>query len=620
MTCALPRHPRRLIIFSVFDKDGQIDGFVVHSLTTLRVHASRILVVVNGVLAPAGRHALEAVADEVLVRENRGFDIGAQRAALHHLGDSIQDFDEIVLTNDTWYGPVRPWAPVLERMDGTICDFWGLTDHRATRPNPVTGRGVAPYHLQSYWIAVRRAMFESEVWRRYWDRLGPLDTYIDAVTRHELRFTAHFAAAGNVAAVAFPFEEFDSENPSLFEAEALVEAGCPVLKRRPLFHWPPLLDAYGAVGAWTLAAAADGGYPTDLILANLARTVPPNVVNADLALLSVLPSDDTESSDPPQEDALRILVIVHSDGSSIEQALRYARSIPGGSDLVITASETDAPRLLAEATASRRGIRGDTSVRVVPLESGAAEALLIGCRDLLLAGSHDLLVRLVSFVGNGSPAHRRTVDDQFDNLLHDEAHVADVIALFEREPTLGIVYSPMAHLGLKNLGQSWGSFRRGFEAVAERLGITVPLDDVAPMAPPEGFYIARFAALRRLFEHRWTSAELRDRPERAWALERMPSYAAGQLGYHTRTVASRDYVSVSLPLLEFELGELSATLPGRSFEKIDFVRHSGPVGTASARDLLTMHLQRRHPRVMRFVRRVVRIPARLLLRRGRSAP
>ncbi len=77
----------------------------------MRAHSHRILAVVNGALGPDGRERLAPVVDEVLERQNTGFDIGAQRDALRHLGEQVSEFDEIVLTNDTWFGPVRPFAP-----------------------------------------------------------------------------------------------------------------------------------------------------------------------------------------------------------------------------------------------------------------------------------------------------------------------------------------------------------------------------------------------------------------------------------------------------------------------------------------------------------------------------
>ena len=65
-------------------------------------------------------------------------------------------------------------------------------------------------------------------------------------------FTEHFAGLGYAADVAFPFGDYDTENPSLLNADLLIDDGCPVLKRRPFFQWPPYLDDLAVIGRWTL--------------------------------------------------------------------------------------------------------------------------------------------------------------------------------------------------------------------------------------------------------------------------------------------------------------------------------------------------------------------------------
>lgn len=597
--------PRRLIVFAFYDEVGRVDPFVTYSLAGLRPHADRILVVVNGQLNPEGRIAL-AEADEILVRENSGFDIGAHRAALRHLAGTLEGFDEIVLTNDTWYGPINSWAPVMETMNGRPCHFWGLTDHARTKPNPITGKGTAPYHLQSYWIAIRREMFLSDDWDRYWRDLGPLRTYNDAVLGHELPFTGHFTDRGWIADVAFPCSDRDTENPSLFEAEALIEDGCPALKRRPLFHWPPLLISRAALGARTLAAASARGYPTDLILRNLARTVPPGAVNADAGLLTVL----SGTLDSVAAAAPRTLVSAHVDGDDVSWIFDRAANV-GEYGLIVTVGDGAAARRARRALAEDPRSRG-VHVSVVTSAASADVALFDGCRGPLLSGEYDLVARLVSpgdpvadlGRGAGDPLGTR------DTWLQ-------VSAMFDREAGLGIVFPPTPHLGRDVMGEGWRGGKDSFASLARRIGISVPLDDVSPLAPVGTTFVARPAALRLLAEHDWSREEHDGIGGEAVtaALSRMPAYAAGELGFYTRTVTTAEYLSMSHPFLEFVAEEMSATIPGDAYQKVDFLRHSGPVGSGTGRDLLRMYSRRRHLGLVRVARRVTdprRLPGRWL--------
>ena len=121
-----PTDGRRALIYAIWDRRGGVEDYVRYALEHLRPHVDRLLVVVNGTLDDAGRAALESVTDEVLVRENTGFDIGAHQYALAHLGGALADYDEVILCNDTWFGPVRPFGPLFERMDARAVDFLSL--------------------------------------------------------------------------------------------------------------------------------------------------------------------------------------------------------------------------------------------------------------------------------------------------------------------------------------------------------------------------------------------------------------------------------------------------------------------------------------------------------------
>ncbi|MFJ6653176.1 rhamnan synthesis F family protein [Microbacterium sp. NPDC091313] len=601
---------RRLVIYVVYDRRGEVDDYVLHALSGLREHADRILVVVNGKLTDEGRSRLVAVSDEILVRENVGFDIWAHKEALDHVGDTLGEFDEVVLTNDTWFGPVRPYGPVFERMGGRGLHFWGMTDHERQVPNPFTGKGVLPYHLQSFWIAVRREMFLSAQWRSYWDSLPEMSSYFDAVLKHEIVFTEHFTTRGFIADVAFGYTDYDTVNPSLFNADALVLDGCPTLKRRPLFHYPPFLDRHAVIGRWTLETVQSLGFPTQMILRNLARNVPPKVLNADAGLLSVL-SDDGSGYDPSKP--LRTLVAAHIFYPEMtDEILDRADSLPGEWDLIVTTPDEHRAAEIGEALA-RRTARGAVEVRVLPSNNGRDQsAFLIACKDVLLHGGYELVVKLHS---KKTPQDARNVGrhfklQQFDNLLNSDGYAANLVALFQTEPGLGIAFPPMIHIGYPTMGRGWWSNRPGFERLAEELGIQVPLDDISPLAPYGSMFIARPEALRLLVDHDWSyqdfgGADAYRDGGLAHILERMPVYAAGELGYHARTVTNAQYMSISHTALEFKLDEMGATIPGFAVDKIDFVRSAGFVGSGSGGDFLRMYMRRNHMGLVHKLRRTM---------------
>ncbi|SIT88734.1 rhamnan synthesis F family protein [Microbacterium sp. RU33B] len=639
MSTGLPAHApavfpvggRRLVVYVVWDRRGEVEDYIPFALAGLREHAARVLVVVNGSLSAEGRAKLEPVSDEILVRENRGFDIWAHKDALDHVGAGLSEFDEVLLTNDTWFGPVRPYGPVFERMGAESVHFWGMTDHAREEPNPFTGEGVLDYHLQSFWIAVRREMFLSEAWAEYWRDLPVMPGYFDAVLKHEAVFTEHFLSRGFSSGVAYPSADYPTDHPALFNADLLLADGCPVLKRRPFFHYPTFLDRHGVIGREILQKVAAYDYPMPLLWEDLARNVPPKTLNADAAMLEVLPEIDV-SYDP--ERPLRIVAILNiTNVDMADEMLDRVDHLPGA-DLVITTNEERRAekirRLLAERPhpADRR-----TEVRVVPSKLGRhMSAFLIGCRDILLSDDYDLVLKLHSKRSSKKShnASRYFTRHQFENLSSSPGYVANVLALFQKEPGLGVVFPPMVHIGIPTMGQGWSGYRPLIEDFVEELGIKVPLDDVSPLAPLGGMFFARPEALRVLLRREWTYDDYapkgKDRLLLGPVQERLIAYAAGESGMHCRTVLNAEHADISHTAIEFKLDQLSSTTPGYPIDQIQFLHRAGWTGRGGAVPLARMYLRLNHPRVSHAIDPVYQAARRAVIRarvlndrlRGRS--
>ena len=292
----------RGLVYFHFDPHHQVRDYVVTALSSLRPHADHILLVSNSPIRDADRSRLETCCDQVLQRPNEGLDAGAYRAGLEHLGwDRLADFDELILTNHTCYAPLRPWEEVLTRAEGwRDISFWGMTEHAAMRPHPFLARRELPRHIQSHWIAVRRRLLTAPAFREYWERMPPVSSYRDSIQWHESRFTDHFAELGHTWEVAFPVDRYRSDNPAIEEAPALLADGCPLLKRRALFHDPLHQDRQAVVGGELLEDAARAGYSEDLILSDVVHNAPARdlIVNAGLTEVVVEAAPAPDEPDP----------------------------------------------------------------------------------------------------------------------------------------------------------------------------------------------------------------------------------------------------------------------------------------------------------------------------------
>ena len=228
----------RLCIFFFYDQDGIVDEYVYTYLKEIKKFSSRLCVVVNGNLSYKGNCGLSSIADDLLIRENIGYDSAAYRFALEFYGyDKISEYDELILCNFTCYGPIYPFSEMFKIMGDRECDFWGIQRY-PRRENcvidPIQKTTYIPEHIMSYFMCIRKRMLKSPCFKYYWDTLQIAQNYNQAVCVNELRFTDYFETRGFKSSVYMSKESltYFSENTASFAPLSLLHERCPLLKRR----------------------------------------------------------------------------------------------------------------------------------------------------------------------------------------------------------------------------------------------------------------------------------------------------------------------------------------------------------------------------------------------------
>jgi rhamnosyltransferase len=613
------RGVKRVIFYLIYDERGAVDAYIPYKLAALRPFADHIFVVANGSLSEEGLAALKPVADTIFIRENTGFDVWGYKQALEEFGEErLAEYDELILMNYTWFGPVRPFAPVFDRMAKADVDFWGMTNFGEVEPNPFTEKGIMHEHIQSHWIAVRASLFSTEAWRAYWREMPIIENYVDSILQHESRFTHHFSELGFRFEVAFPEADYPSNHPALENADLLLDDGCPVLKRRPFFHYPPFLDRHAIIGRWTVEKAAAYGYPVEMLWSNLVRHSEPKVLNTDASMMEILPDVEVayDASRP-----FRIAATVHIFYEDMtDELLDKLLTIPSAFDLYVTTTDETRAEIIRAAIARRDSpLIAASEVRVLPSNRGRdLSAFFIGLQDVVRSDKYDLLVKIHSkkTVQESFNAGRFFAWQQFENLLHTPGYTANVLGLFQREPGLGMVFPPMIHIGFPTMGRGWYANMGPTQDLFEKLDIRVPLDKVSPLAPYGAMFIARPESLRLLTDVDWQYRQYSPPTEHkdgslAHVQERAFAYAAAELGYHSRTVANTEYAAISHTYLEFKLDQMGATMPGYPIDQIQFLHRAGWLGHGGIVALTRVYLKLNHPRLARVLKPLDR-PARIL--------
>lgn len=371
---------KRLGIFAFYDRDGIVDDYVIYLLKGIRPYLSKLICYVNGWVTDAGKAILQEVCEEVLIRENKGFDISAYREGIHYALKEPGKWDEVVFLNTTVFGPVSSFEPVFTKMDGEDIDFWGMTRHKRTESIFVEGSGLdyIPEHIQSYFFAVRKRLLYDASFLQYWTDLGEISTYDDAVIKHEIVFTGHFADLGfRWDTYIEPSLEDDYYRYVLMSnpVHLLKTQKCPVIKRKSLLHTvpdQPLVPMAGRANALMEYLDRETDYDVRMIIENILRTEP--IISYEESLFPMIYTEDLEEE---QGDVPRVVGYFTVD--TAEHVDHYLALLSSGLERIVFFSESDGITKQIKEKANTDQVtvlRGDSSLSFEVAKEETAQYIL----------------------------------------------------------------------------------------------------------------------------------------------------------------------------------------------------------------------------------------------------
>ena len=150
---------KRLAIYLFYDHDGIVDDYIPYKLEKLKEFVQDIWFVSNSGLTVDSRKKIQHCTDYIMCRENVGFDVWGYKEAIEKIGfEKLAEYDEVILLNYTFFAPIFPFSELFEWSEKQDVDFWGISDHAEIKPNPYTGTGILPKHIQSHFIAIRKTL------------------------------------------------------------------------------------------------------------------------------------------------------------------------------------------------------------------------------------------------------------------------------------------------------------------------------------------------------------------------------------------------------------------------------------------------------------------------------
>ncbi|KWF84151.1 hypothetical protein WL93_20930 [Burkholderia diffusa] len=237
------RPGREVALFVTHSSDGKLKPHVRRYIAALRRQGIQVTLIVAADAAWFDHDALPLdEVDTLVVRENRGLDFAAWAHVLQ-LEPELFDTETLYLLNDSLIGPFNDasFDKLLTRLRSDPADTVGLTESWEHQ-----------WHIQSYFLALRRRALASPALQRFFNNVAILPTKDDVIQRYEITLAPTLRASGVSCSVLFP--SANRNNRTLFDWKRLIEDGFPFVKVMALRdkiegvdsnNWSGILKAQG---------------------------------------------------------------------------------------------------------------------------------------------------------------------------------------------------------------------------------------------------------------------------------------------------------------------------------------------------------------------------------------
>lgn len=454
--------PKRICIFCFYDPAGIVDEYITYLLDDIKPLVERFVIVCNCDIENHGKSKFLRYSDEVIVRENLGFDGGAyQEILLNYLKkDELEGYDEIILMNDTFFGPFCSFDIIFDKMKSVACDMWGLSLHEKY----MSDGKVRSAHIQSYFIVIKRNVFLSGAFWDFWSSMKVIQDFNTAVGNFEISFSEKMLAAGFILEAYCRADRFVSDNaeenynyPQSHCGELIRDYGFPILKRKCLvsgylYNDSPIL-AMEYIKAYT-------SYNEDLIWDNLLRRYDMTDIRNSLALQYII-DEGFDSNINSAIDKVGLIIFIYNK-RELQNLASYKGNIPHGVKIYYLGIGQE----IVPEDIYNYGLEDNFEIR--NLKKGNVEQVIfLECQDIFQ--KHEYLCVLSGELGDNRQSYFRQlmINDSYESCLKN---ISQLLSLFQENSRLGVLFPS----SIRNSFQNWDSITyTECKDLCERNGIAV---------------------------------------------------------------------------------------------------------------------------------------------------
>jgi rhamnosyltransferase len=165
----------KICLFAHYDKENKVNPFTINYIKILKEFGFEIIFVsTSDILMENELEKIEPYVSIIIIRKNVGYDFGSWATAFSYL-KNINKINQIIIANDSVYGPISSLEYTLNKLKESDCDIWGINDSYEI-----------DYHIQSYFICFKNRSISEGFVNKYFNSINIEKTKQEIINNYEV--------------------------------------------------------------------------------------------------------------------------------------------------------------------------------------------------------------------------------------------------------------------------------------------------------------------------------------------------------------------------------------------------------------------------------------------------
>jgi len=560
---------KKLGIFLFNNRNGSVEDYIRFLLDDITPNLSHLCIIENNKLEEGT--AFEEYTNDIFVNKgHENIDIWRE-VLVNHIGfNQLIDFDEVILFDDSFYGPICSFDEIFNSMNNVNCDLWtilsnGLDDE------------LNAFNFQ--FIAFKKSLIESDEFKEFWMNIDS-NTFINRNIENYL--IDYFSKLGfkweNYLYVINDLELDGREKFfCIFDVNNLIRNyKLPLINIKP-FTLPKKIHLEYHNGldlALTMSYLhKQTDYDVSLIYRHILKILDPNALVNLLNLKEIIPTENLNADYKSDKSIVVIAHLYYDD--LLDYDFKFLRSVPDYIDIIITTDTPDKKILIEENYLSK--LENNSKVILVNSRGRDMAGLFVGCKEEIYNYDYFCFVHdKKSSYNEYSVTGNSFRDIIWENMLASEDYINYIVKSFDDNDSLGLIVPPRVYHSTYFTvfcHNYWLGNIDEINKLFEKMNIDGEINSNELPLPIGNCFWARFDALKPLFDLDWDYDDFPPEPlpndgTVSHALERIYGHVAASQGFYSEIAMTEYYGSNEVTNYPYMLSEISMVIQKRFDKKL----------------------------------------------------